>query len=166
MMLSIEASRAIDHTFRRITGKPRASKSLITPQIFLGGQYKQSGLKTLQAWGVTAVVSMRMTQPQEYIDSNWLSVLHLPTPDQTAPSLEQLAQGVAFIKKHIDAGGKAYIHCHHGEGRGPTMTAAYLISTGMTLDDALTEICKVRNFIRPTESQIARLREFEATYTV
>lgn len=165
LAFKIELSRIIDHTYRRITGKPRSRRSMITPQLFLGGQYGQSGLATLKNWGITGVVSMRMIKPNQFLNTEWLSVLHLPTPDQTAPSLIQLHEGVAFIKNNIDKGGKVYIHCHHGEGRGPSMTAAYLISTGMTLNDALTEIRKVRNFIRPTEVQINRLKEFEKNVT-
>lgn len=162
LSLMIELSRSRDHLYRRLTGKPRAKRSLITPEVFLGGQYKQAGLTTLKAWGITAVVSMRMKKPVIFQSTEWLSVLHLPTIDQTAPSLAQLKQGVDFIKKQVDAGGKVYIHCHHGEGRGPTMTAAYLISTGISLDDALDQIRKVRTFIRPTLSQLERLKEYEA----
>lgn len=165
MLLKIELSRTIDHSYRRITGKPMARRSMITPQLFLGGQYGQSGLATLQSWGITGVVSMRMIPPKQYIHTEWLDVLHLPTPDQTAPTLEQLTAGVSFIQKHIDSGGRVYIHCHHGEGRGPSMTAAYLISTGITLDDALTQIRAIRSFIRPTTVQLERLREFEQHIT-
>ena len=39
-------------------------------------------------------------------------------------------RGVCFIDAEINRGGKVYIHCAVGCGRAPTMTAAYLISTG------------------------------------
>lgn len=61
----------------------------------------------------------------------------------------------------IKKGGKTYVHCHYGEGRGATMVMAYLMSTGMTYEDAFALVQKVRTFISPTPSQIARLKEFE-----
>ena len=88
-------------------------------------------------------------------------LLHLPTPDQEAPSIEQLKNGVSFIESEIKNKGKVYIHCKHGEGRGPTMAIAYLIYSGMTYDDAYASVKKVRTFIYPTLVQIERLKEFE-----
>ncbi|MBA3551153.1 dual specificity protein phosphatase family protein, partial [Patescibacteria group bacterium] len=58
-------------------------------------------------------------------------------------------------------GGKVYIHCRFGEGRGPTMAIAYLISTGLTLEHAIELVKKVRIFIRPTVVQIEQLKKFE-----
>lgn len=157
----IEIQRVYDHSIRRITGSPRAKRSMITPQLYLGGQYKIRGLKRLKGWGITAVVSMRERSFQQAQHADWLDYLHLPTKDLTAPSMEDLDKGIKFIQKHIDQEGKVYIHCHHGEGRGPSMAAAYLVSTGLTLQDALDQIRKVRTFILPTPVQLERLREFE-----
>jgi len=88
-------------------------------------------------------------------------LLHLPTPDQQAPSLEHLQAGVDFITQEIKNNGLVYVHCAHGEGRGPSMVIAYLISTGMTYDDALKQVIAVRGFVKPTPPQVIRLKEFE-----
>jgi dual specificity MAP kinase phosphatase len=89
--------------------------------------------------------------------------LHLPTIDNTPPTLEQLYQGVEFMKKEIDEGGKVYVHCWEGIGRGPTMVAAYLIKEmAMTADEAWKHIRKVRPFIRPTGAQVAQIERFAA----
>jgi len=47
-------------------------------------------------------------------------------------------------------------------GRAPTLAAAYLISTGMTLDEALATIRRTRPFINITPPQMALLVEYEA----
>ncbi len=38
---NIELQRYIDHTWRRITGLPASKKSMITPQLYLGGLYSK-----------------------------------------------------------------------------------------------------------------------------
>ena len=149
---------------RELTGLPEANKTMVTPQLYVGGQYKLRGLKLLREWGITAVVNMRQTSFKQASYADWLDYLHLPTQDLTPPSLEMLDAGVAFIQRHINAGGKVYVHCRWGEGRGPSMAAAYLISTGMTVDQALFLIRSVRNFIRLSDSQKQRLQEYEAKY--
>lgn len=40
------------------------------------------------------------------------------------------------------------------------MVEAYLISTGLTLEDSLKQIISVRKFIRPSKELLKRLKEF------
>lgn len=162
----IELQRVYDHSWRKLTGAPRVKRSMITPSLYLGGAYKLHGLKRLRAWGVTAVVNMRTKSFKSASHADWLDYLHLPTVDQTAPTIEQLLAGVAFIQRHIDQGGKVYIHCRAGEGRGPTMVLAYLMSTGISLEDSLAQVKKVRTFIRPTKGQFNQLKRFERVFKV
>lgn len=160
----IEAVRLIDHSWRRFTGSSFRRYSYIAPHLFVGGQYTRVGLSTLKKWGVTAIVSMRSRQSFDITKLGWAKFLHLPIPDKTPPSLEQLDKGVQFIKDEIASGGSVYVHCFWGEGRGPTMAAAYLSTTGLTVDDAFKLIKKARPFIRPTDEQVARVREFAARH--
>lgn len=158
-LLSLE--RTFDHTYRRLIGVPTLKRSKITPRLFLGGQYSRRGFSILRQRQISAIVSMRMRARKGLPELGAIKLLHLPTPDLHAPTLEQLAQGVTFITEELRQGGKVYVHCAAGEGRGPTMVAAYLISTGLTLNDALAQIRQVRSFIRPTTVQLARLKEWE-----
>ncbi|HYD35402.1 MAG TPA: dual specificity protein phosphatase [Vitreimonas sp.] len=156
----IDLQRVTDHIWRRIAGVPTLRRSMITPQLYLGGQHsRRRGLHFFKRWGITAIVNMR-TRSLDLSKEGWIKTLHLPTPDLHAPTIAQLKQGVAFIDDEIEQGGKVYIHCAHGEGRGPTMIIAYLISTGLTYQDAFALVKKVRTFIRPTRVQIQRLLEF------
>ena len=90
--------------------------------------------------------------------------LHLPTVDNTPPPLDVLIRGADFMNTEIKAGGKVYVHCRQGLGRGPTMAIAYLLSTGLTFEDAFALVKKVRTFINPRVTQIARLKELEQHY--
>ncbi len=141
-----------DHLKRSLTGGPSAKTSEITPQLFVGGQYGRRGINRLKGWGITAVISLRLVDPKLAKKSGF-SVLHLPTKNLTGPSQDDLKKGIQFIKKEIKKGGKVYIHCNHGVGRAPTMAAAYLMSEGLTFEDALARIKKVRKFVKLSKSQ-------------
>ena len=151
-----------DHAVRMITGAPIRRVSQVTPQLHVGGQYRWRGWPILASRGITAVVNMRF----EFDDAGRgiapPHYLHLPTIDDEAPTLEQLGAGVAFITAEVMRGGSIYVHCKSGVGRAATMAAAYLISTGLTPDQAWARIRKVRPFIRPTAIQIAQIECFAA----
>jgi protein-tyrosine phosphatase len=164
-LLIITIERGVDHTVRILFGLPQLKKSMITPELYLGGQYNLTGYKKLKKLGITGIVNMRLHSIHTDIKGiTDMHVLHLPTPDRTAPTLADLKKGVAFMQKEIENGGKVYVHCKWGEGRGPSMAIAYLLSTGLTLDDALALIKKVRTFISPNHMQLKRLKELENVY--
>ncbi len=82
--------------------------------------------------------------------------LNLPVLDLTAPSLDQLRQGVEFVRAHPNC----YIHCSLGLGRSVTFLVAYWISQGQSLGDALTRAQQVRPRLRLTQSHLQVLEEF------
>ena len=159
--LRMTALAAIDKFGRKWSGHPIWRYSWITPDILLAGQPAKSLIPDLDDLGFTGVINMR----DEYdyaaeLGGMPLRYLRLPTSDNTPPSLEHLAQGAAFIKEELEKGGKVYIHCWEGLGRGPTMVAAYFVSTGMTPTEAWAKIRAVRPFVRPTAGQMQQLETY------
>lgn len=157
----IELQRYIDHTWRRISGLPALKKSMITPQLYLGGQYTHRGYKRLSKMGFTGIVNMRESKVIPYEFKNSIKVLHLPTRDLHAPSFSNLKKGINFITREINKNGKVYVHCMSGEGRGPSMAIAYLMSTGMLFEEAYNSIKEIRPFIRITSPQRGVLKKLE-----
>ncbi|WP_374949164.1 dual specificity protein phosphatase family protein [Mucilaginibacter sp.] len=153
-----------DNIYRVVFGMPRLKRCQITANLFLGSQYNRVGLRKMKALGITAIINMRMHSVYSEAQYEGFHYLHLPTPDNTPPPLEVLIKGADFADAEIKNGGKVYIHCRQGLGRGPTMTIAYLLKTGLTVDDAITLIKKTRTFINPRPGQIERLREMENYY--
>lgn len=160
VFLFLQYERLLDHGLRHILGKITPKKSMITPEVYLGGQYGPRGITQFRQVGITGIVNMRLEGIPHYLDTREFHTLHLPTKDRTAPTLSDLKKGIAFIQKEIHNGGKVYIHCQWGEGRGATMVLAYLISTGMTLPDALTLVSSIRT-IYPRKSQCEVLEHLE-----
>jgi protein tyrosine phosphatase (PTP) superfamily phosphohydrolase (DUF442 family) len=162
--LRVTAWWAADHAVRIVTGANIRRVSQITPQLHVGGQYRRRGWTRLQARGITAVVNLRIEFDDAEAGLAPARYLHLPTVDDEAPSPEHLSEGVAFIAEELAGGGSVYIHCGSGIGRAATMAAAYLISTGLTLEEAWARIRAVRPFIRPTAVQIWQIERFSEGY--
>lgn len=154
--------RFVDQTRRKMTGAPHWSLSEITPQLYCGGQHYPEGYQEMLDKGITGIVNMREAHISDE-DKNIAGPnhLHLATRDNTPPQVDDLIQGAEFIRDQIDEGGKVYVHCGVGVGRAPTMTAAYLITTGLSPDEALKTIRKKRPFIHLTGKQRKVLDEFE-----
>lgn len=146
-----------------IAGNPSYKYSQLSPHIYLGGRYKESAYKTFRKWGITGVVNMRSTPPAK--PPKGFSILHLPTKDWRAPDSESLSKGVEFIEQQVKNGGGVYIHCRQGEGRGPTMAAAYLVSQGLSVDQAIDHIRKMRPMAHPNKLQVKQLRAWTEKYT-
>lgn len=157
--------RLLDQIIRNASGAPVTRLSQITPQLYVGGQHHPRGWAKMQALGITAIVNLREAHyddKMQGIAPESAHYLHLPTRDGTPPTMEQLHDGVAFIQAEIAQGGCVYIHCASGFHRAPTLATAYFISTGLTLDESLAKIKKVRPFARPIKSQKKQLAAFAA----
>ena len=160
-IIVIFIQKMIDICHRYIHGLPNIKRSQITANLFLGSQYNLIGLKKLKALGITAIVNMRIHSVYSGAQYEGFKYLHLPTIDNTPPDLEILSKGANFIDHEIKSGGKVYVHCRQGLGRGPTMAIAYLIKAGATFEDAFALVKSVRSFINPRPGQISKLKEFE-----
>jgi hypothetical protein len=133
----------------------------VADNIYVGPQHGKFGQKRLAAAGVTASLNLRTGFSDVERGIGFRDYCQLSTMDGTPPTLEQLREGIEFIRRVTDSGGSVYIHCQTGLGRGPTMAAAYLISRGRSLDEACRMIRAVRPFTNIRPEQMQRLREFE-----
>ena len=145
-----------------LTGVPMVKYSRVTPQIYVGPQYRHRGKRRLKRLRIHHSVNMRIEFDDAEQDLALDHYCHLPTVDDAAPTLEHLRRGIAFVERAVEGGGKVYIHCGGGIGRAPTMAAAYFISKGYSLDDAIGLIRKARPFIHVMPPQIEQLERFAA----
>lgn len=148
----------------RLTGRLVLSHSRVTPTLYVGPQFGKVGKRQLENAGINGDVNMRIEFDDAEHGLALAEYLHLPTIDETPPALDDLHTGAQFIARVIADGGKVYVHCAGGVGRAPTMAAAYLITQGIPLDEAIALIQKGRPYVDVLPPQYERLREFEAAY--
>jgi dual specificity MAP kinase phosphatase len=149
--------------YRHATGRHGFDYSKVEDDIYLGtNACCQFGFeRELLSQQVTADISLegeRIDAPDGVAYFLWL-----PTVDGTAPSPEALEQGVQAITLLRAQGIKMYIHCKNGHGRSTTLLAAYLIRTGMSVDDAVAAIKRKRPSIHLTPEQVEALKRFQQT---
>ncbi len=89
------------------------------------------------------------------------SFLWLPTTDFTPPSQIQLTIGAHFIEDMVNHKMRCYVHCNAGNGRAPTLVAAYyILARNMNVEEAIRYIKKRRTSVDPNRSQRDALEEF------
>ena len=100
-----------------MTGVPILKFSKVTKNLYVGAQYNEKGKRYLEERGINSDVNLRI----EFDDAEHGLALdeycYLPTIDDDAPTMAHLEEGVAFITRVIEEGGKVYIHCAGGVGR-------------------------------------------------
>lgn len=89
---------------------------------------------------VTAVVNLRGEYQDVFGPPMPQAYLWLPVTDHTDPSIEQLLTAVQFIDRAVQSGQKVLVHCKMGIGRSPTVAAAYLVWTGLSVSDAIQKV--------------------------
>jgi protein-tyrosine phosphatase len=117
----------------------------------------------LQDKGITVDLSMEGERMDDATGAEYF--LWLPTVDHTAPDMKKLRVGVAAMQKWIEMEEKMYVHCRNGHGRAPTMVAAYFISQGMSVDEAIKKIANQRPSIHLEDVQREQLQRFSEKYT-
>lgn len=110
--------------------------------------------------GVTHDISLE----GEHVDKPYGAdtYLWLPTEDHQAPRLEALQFGVLHIDQVLKQGGRVYVHCKNGHGRSPTLVAAWFISRGKTVAQAIAAIKRSRPEIHLEPAQVAMLKQFSS----
>ena len=133
----------------------------VTDQLFVGGELGPRDWEALAKEGVSVVVNLQQEQQDYFRDDERVeSYLWLPAPDQLAPTVEQLALGVHFIRAAIAADKRVFVHCKAGQGRAPLLCACYLVSLGDSPMEAMTKVRDARPSTMLTPEQGVRLREF------
>ena len=135
----------------------------VTPQLAVGGAFRKRQIKRLTQRGVTAIVDCRMEAQDDAaaLARAGIQFLHVPTPDRYGFTYGQMRDGVTWVLDQVANGGRAFLHCEHGVGRGPLMACAVLVGQGHTAPEALRIVRSRRWQALPNDRQLAALLDFE-----
>jgi atypical dual specificity phosphatase len=135
----------------------RWQRGLAEPAADAVGEY----LLALRALGIGALVSLtEHALPLGAVERAGLVGLHLPVPDFTAPSPDQLRTALTFIDRHRAAGTPVAVHCRAGQGRTGTVLAAYLIRDGKDAGEAILAVRAVCPGAIESREQVAALQAY------
>ena len=128
----------------------------VTEQVAISGAAISSGNwhKLVDEMDISAVVNLRSEYQDVFTPPMPIAYLWLPVKDHTNPTLEQLLLGAQFIDTAVQNGQRVLIHCKMGIGRSPTMAAAYLVSTGLSVDEAARQVEGTKSSYGPVVSRI------------
>jgi len=79
-------------------------------------------------WILKQGVSSIVTMTEDALPGDWtdrIDYLHVPTPDLTAPDMDEIDTAVDFIHDRIGQRKSVMVHCAAGRGRAGTILACY-----------------------------------------
>ena len=139
------------------------------PHLLGSSNPTDADLEELRREGFSILVSLlcEETQPPRYdlarVRALGFERYNIPVADFQPPADGQLEQFVNLISG-LPSGAKTIIHCQAGIGRTGTFAAAYLITTGMSVPDAIAYVRKLRQHAVETSEQEGVLKEFGSKY--
>ena len=89
-----------------------------------------------------------------------VNYLHLPIEDDEPLPVRQFDRILDALSENV-RWGTVLLHCSLGVSRAPSLAAAYMDAVGcMSIDAALKEIRRVREFISPSDVLVKSLKEY------
>ncbi len=89
-----------------------------------------------------------------------IELLHLPTEDNRAISLDGIRTGVAFVSEGLDRGERVLVHCQHGIGRSALLALCVLVARGDEPLAAMERVKQARAVVSPSPAQLEALVAF------
>ena len=119
-------------------------------------------LEWLRSQSIELLISLNEDPPRRaWINEAGLFLVHVPVPDLTAPTFEQLQQCVSAMQKaHVQGRGVA-VTCGAGMGRTGTVLACFLVTEGSSAKNAIARIRRLRPGSIENQEQEHAVVEFE-----
>ena len=92
-------------------------------------------LESIKSQDIDAIVNLcaEFSDLHEIEEAKGFEVYYLPIWDETAPDMEEMEKGLAWLDEAIYLGKKVLVHCRHGIGRTGTFVTSYLLRKGLGL---------------------------------
>jgi protein-tyrosine phosphatase len=133
----------------------------INDQLAIGGRWPVEAVEELvRRERVRAIVDLRIEEQDDeaLLRRHGIELLHLPTQDTFAISMDMLDQGVGWVRERLDRGERVLIHCQAGVGRSVLLAMCSLVAGGADPLPALAQIKAARAVVGPSPAQLERYR--------
>jgi atypical dual specificity phosphatase len=115
----------------------------------------------LRKQGIEVLVSLTEDRPRrDWVEEANLLVFHEPMEDMEAPTQEQLDRCVSAILKANAKNMGVAVHCGAGLGRTGVVLAAYLVAKGMSAQNAVARVRRLRPGSIETDEQAEAVERF------
>jgi atypical dual specificity phosphatase len=98
--------------------------------------------------------------PRSWVNEAGLLVMHSPIPDMGEPSPEEIDRCISAMERAIGRNMGVAIHCEAGKGRTGTLLACYLVTRGLSAENAIGRIRRLRPGSIETAEQADAVGEF------
>jgi atypical dual specificity phosphatase len=97
---------------------------------------------------------------RDWVDEAGLLVFHEPMIDMEAPSVEQLERCVSVIQRAKETQMGVAVQCGAGLGRTGVVLAAYFVHGGLSAQNAISRVRRLRPGSIETEEQAEVIEEY------
>lgn len=123
-------------------------------------------LQEMTASGISVLVTLTESSfNPAIVREAGLQYHHLPVVDYAPPTEAQFAEFVSIVEEQKAKKGAVLVHCAAGIGRTGSMISAYLISQGMTVDQAISEVRRKRPGSVETNAQVRALEKWAMRFS-
>jgi atypical dual specificity phosphatase len=117
------------------------------------------------AWLRRQGIDVLLTLAEDPVRRDWvndagLMVVHVPVVDMEAPTQEQLERCLSAIKKAHERRMGVAVHCTAGLGRTGVILACYFVLQGLTAQNAIARVRRMRPGSIETDEQTEAVVEF------
>ncbi|MFL5241201.1 MAG: dual specificity protein phosphatase family protein [Gemmataceae bacterium] len=115
----------------------------------------------LRNQGIQLLVSLTEDRlRRDWVNESGLLVFHVPMIDMEAPTLDQLDRAVSAINRAIEQQMGVAVHCGAGLGRTGVVLAAYLVKKGLSPQNAISRVRRLRPGSIETDEQAEVIEEY------
>jgi len=123
------------------------------------GPRTSSDLAFLRSQGIGALVRLAYEEEtgmtKRKVEAEEIDDFYEPVRDFTAPSQEQIDRVLKFMRNALDHGKPVAVSCGAGIGRTGTILGCYLVSLGLTAEQAIQQL----RLTRPRSAEVLEQRE-------
>ena len=138
----------------------------ITTELAQSGRFASREAPVLARLSIGAVLDLRAEEQHHapLLAKANLHYLHLPIPDRSAPTEEELTRAADWVLQELAADRKVLVHCRLGLGRSVTVVTAVLMRMGYPLAEAMALVRRRRPNAALSDSQLAALQRYAKSF--